>query len=866
MASRACGGMVVHAPGSGRVPASPLFALRIRRQTKESSTIMRPRTALRLSLLAAFVGLPASIAGAQTLLSPDAEGAAAPASLDMPSMFFQPEIGCGKACAFHAAISSGFTPGQLVPGARFGTRGPGTDPTDVLNNNLSIEVLSVTPPGSGTGSGSASIAGTNVMTIRSMQNGLSSFAFGLRSQYTVTNCTVTDSAGAYTVTPTTPPSNNSSYQRTITFSRPINAGQTFTISISYNGDTANVGLGSFFAGTQNGAAGAPTAVCTLSEPYYAASWWPCKDGDVRFVGDNSDKATLDMAITAPDTLTSISNGLLVGVDTLSGNRKRYRWSTSYPMTTYLVCFASTQYNQWSVNYNYGPGLNMPVQFSIYPSSDTPDNRAVWENTVNMLAAYQPIYGLYPFVNEKYGIYQFEFSGGQEHQTYTGQGRNGAFVESITAHELGHQWWGDNLTCKTWSDIWLNEGFATYTEALWEERKPNPTTTLQAAMNSRKPSSGNGTGINSPLSTVYIPAYDPQTGVTTGTTGDPNRIFNSDFSYRKGAWVLHMLRKVMGDTAFFNGLQTYRAAFQLGSPATADFTAIMTSVHGQDLSWFFNPWLYQPGAPTYTYGFTNKAVNGQNYLRLKVTQTQDAPMPIFTMPMDVRITTTAGVTLANVRTRSASDDFLIPIPATASAVTLDPGGWILNYGKTAATYVQGPPKIVSLTIPPGTNIPSTSAPVALAIVFSDNVNASAANFGITRNGASVPFSFSYSASTMRATLSFSPPLSAGAYSVAISDAITAVANGQRLDGELASNTAAALPSGDGSALGSALYSFTIAAPPCPQNFNGADGLTVQDIFDFLSAWFAGQPAADFDNSGTLTVQDIFAFLGAWFAGC
>ncbi len=829
---------------------------------------MRSRTAIRSALLAACICLPACFAAAQTLLTPTTDEPGALPPLDTPRMFFQPEVGCGKACAFHASINSGWQPGELLPGARFGTRGPGggTDPTDVINNNLAIEILSVTPPATGTGSGSANIAGTNLMTIRCTQNGLTSFAFGLRYQYTISNCTITDSLGSYAVTPSlppTPPAAVTSYQRTITFLRPISAGQTFTISISYSGITANVGLGSFFAGTQNGAAGAPTAVCTLSEPYYAASWWPCKDGDLRLTGDNSDKATLDMAITAPDTLTSISNGLLVGVDTLGGSRKRYRWSTGYPMTTYLVCFATSQFTQWSVNYNYGAGLNMPVQFSIYPSSDTPSNRAAWELVPTMLATYAPMYGLYPFINEKYGIYQFEFGGGQEHQTYTGQGRGGAFVEYITAHELGHQWWGDNITCKTWSDIWLNEGFATYTEALWEERKPSPTTTLQDAMAARKPSAA---GIASSGSTVYITAYDPASGVTTNTTGDPNRIFNSDFSYRKGGWVLHMLRKIMGDAAFFNGLQTYRAAYQLRAATTADFTAVMTSVHGQDLSWFFNPWLYQPGAPTYSYGFTNKTINGQTYLRLNVSQTQASPAPIFTMPMDVQITTTSGTTLASVRTHSASDDFLIPIPAVATAVAIDPSGWILNYGKNTAPYVQGPPKIVSLSTSPGASIPVGSAPTALSIVFSDNVTVSAANIGITRSAASVPFTFAYNAASGTATLTFTAPLAAGTYDVAVSDAITAVANSQRLDGELAGNTAAALPSGDGVALGSSLFSFTITAPPCAADFNASGTLTVQDIFDFLASWFSGQSAADFNQTGGINVQDIFDFLAAWFTGC
>ncbi len=839
MAAGSSGGMVFFSRTRGSSTTHPEFAL-----------IMRQRTAVRSLMLTACVGLPAAFASAQSMLTPSADQ---PATTDMPSMFFQPDIGCGKACAFHAAVASGgWQPGQMLPGARFGPRGPGTpDPTNVLNNNLAIEILSVTPS-----STSASIAGTNVMTILCNQNGLTTFAFGLRSQYTVTNCTVTDSVGAYTVTPTTPPANNTSYARTITFIRPINAGTTFTISISYTGNTANVGLGSFFAGTQNGAAGAPTAVDTLSEPYYAASWWPCKDGDVRLAGDNSDKATLDMAITAPDTLTSVSNGLLVGVDTLSGSRKRYRWSTSYPLTTYLAFIGVSQFTQWTVNYNYTGGT-MPVQFSIYPSSDTPANRAIWEKVPTMLATYQPMYGLYPFINEKYGIYQFEFSGGQEHQTYTGQGRSGAFVESITAHELGHQWWGDNLTCKTWSDIWLNEGFATYTEALWEERKPNPTTTLQAAMVARKP----GTGANG---TVYVTPYDPSTGVTTNTTGDPNRIFNSDFSYRKGGWVLHMLRHIMGDAQFFNGLQTYRAAFNLGSPTTADFTTIMTSVYGSDLSWFFNPWLYQPGAPNYAFGWANTTINGQRYLRLKLNQTQTAAPTIFTMPVDVQITTASGTINASVRSHTLSDDFLIPIPAAATAVAIDPSDWILNYGKTSITYVQGPPKVVTTSPLPGASIPAASAPGTLTIGFSDNVTIAAANIGVSLGANPVPFTFAYNPTTFVATLTFSGPLAAGTYNIVVSDAITA--GSIRLDGELASNSAGALPSGDGVALGSTLYSFTITAPPCAVDFNNSNSVNVQDIFDFLASWFTGSPSADFNHMNGVNVQDIFDFLAAWFTGC
>jgi hypothetical protein len=807
----------------------------------------RAIASLAVSIVACLPGLPGGAALAQGL---------EPGPGEVPPEF-EPSVGCGKACVYHSGVNSQPS-GQLIPGARFGPRGPGsTDPTNVLHNNLAIEILSVD-----TNAQTASITGTNVMTIVSNVNNLTTFTFVLRCNYTVSSCVVTDTIGSYSVTPTVPScSPVTTYSRVITFARPINLGDTFTISISYNGTAiSGLGLGSFYAGTQNGVTGAPTTVCTLSEPYYAGTWWPCKDGDVFTEGDNSDKATLDCAITAADTFQSVSNGLLVGVDTLSGNRKRYRWSTSYPLSTYLVFFSTSVYNQYSLDYNYTGGT-MPVQFSIYTTQDTTTNRGVWALVPTMLATYEPIYGLYPFVNEKYGIYQFEFSGGQEHQTYTGQGRAGAFDERITSHELGHQWWGDNITCKTWSDIWLNEGFATYTECLWAERKPGSTgfPALHAMIidGSHKPTTAQ---LASSDSIVYVPTAD---------ISNAGRIFSAAYTYEKAAWVLHMLRHILGDTAFFNALQTYRAAKQGGAASTSDFTSIVSGVAGQDLSWYFNPWLYQPGAPAYSFGWTNATINGQQYLRLNVSQTQSAgSFPIFTMPVDVAITPTSGPVInTSVRSHSASDDFLIPLPAgtTVSAVAIDPNDWILNTGKTSVSYTSGPPKVVSLSPAPGSSFALASAPTSLTIGFSDPVTVTAANIGVTLGAVNVPFTFSYNAAMMKATLTFSSPLTAGTYNVTISDAIVATGNSKHLDGELATNTAAALPSGDGDPLGPSMFTFTVNGAPCAVDFNHNGTVEVQDIFDFLNAWFAGNPAADF-NGGGLSVQDIFDFLNAWFVGC
>ncbi|MCC6322560.1 MAG: hypothetical protein IT438_14120 [Phycisphaerales bacterium] len=710
------------------------------------------------------------------------------AEMDMLPMIMEEPIGCAKQRVYMDRWAGGLAPdGGPRPG--LGDRGPGsTDPTDVLNNTLDIEVA---PP-------DASLSGSNIMTIRSNVNNLTTFTFRLRWNFTVSACTVTDSVGSYTVSPTVPFSGSTppSYGRTFTLLRPINQNEVFTVRVDYSGTLVEgIGLGSVVFGPQNNVSGNPGAVCSLSEPYYAATWWPCKDGDVFLPGDNSDKATLNMSITAPDNFKSVSNGVLQGVDVVPGGKLRYRWATTYPLSTYLVAFSTSEYNVFTDVYDYGEGT-MPLEFYIYPISDTAGNRDLWLQVATMLQVFRPKFGLYPFVNEKYGIYQFEFSGGMEHQTFTGQGRSGAFLDWLSAHELAHQWFGDSLTCKTWSDIWLNEAFATYGEALWAELKPGSSgqPALRAWMNSRRPANPDGT--------VYVPAED---------VDNPNRIFNAGITYNKGAWVLHQLRRILGDTTFFNAVQTYRMTYEGGAPTTADLIAVFNSVAGQDLSWYFNPWLFDVGAPTYEYGWMPVAINGQDYLRVMIRQVQPAPYPYFTMPIDVDVTVDGGTTTHVVRSFGSVSHFLFPIdPGTVSSVALDPRNWVLEYGKTLVAYQAGPPKIVETSPAPGQALPAPAAPSVLTVRFSDDVSAAAANFSVTRDGNPVSFVFNYNSGLREASLDFGSALLPGAYSLIVSDALqSAAAVPLALDGEVAVSTQpASLPSGDGAPGGLAAISFTV----------------------------------------------------------
>lgn len=750
------------------------------------------------------------------------------------------ECACGKIDRLRAM---GATWGMdEATGSPFAAREASTD-TDLISVDLDIEI---TPSGAGVGT----IAGTNTMRVRSLVNGLTQFTFRLRSQYTISSLTVNGNA-------VTPPGVTPTYTRLVTLDRAYNAGEEFTIAITYSGVAVNVGLGSIWFTTQNG----QPIVSSLSESYYAGTWWPVKDGDFGQPGDNGDKAIGSIAITAPSALKTVSNGLLTSTTPVAGGKTKYRWTTAYPTSPYLFCFSTTNYNQWTQNYTYpltGGGTGtMPVQFSIYPASDNAGNRAAWEKVLDMLPVFRTIYGEYPFVNEKYGIYQFPFGGGMEHQTYTGQG---TFDESVTAHELGHQWWGDHVTCKTWNDIWLNEGMATYTEALWEERKAGSSglPALHATMAARRPTAFNDS--------VYC--YD---------VSNVNRIFSTNFTYRKAGWVFHQLRHVMGDATFFAALAQYRLAYGGSAATTNNFRDVCASVSGRDLTEYFADWVYGTGVPSYTYGVQNVNIAGQNYAKVVINQTQTTTYgsgSAFTTPLDVRVTTSAGTQNFVVQNSARLQHYLLPVPAAATGMSLDPDTWVLVESKASTAYTNGPAKVVTITPAPGSTL--ASPPASIQVRFSENVSINAGNVSLVGPGGPVAFSFAYASNV--ATITPTSALAGGSYTLTFSG-VNTVASGMSLDGEIVGGS---LPSGDGIAGGSASWSFSVTPPACPADLDDGTGtgttdggVDINDLLYFLAKFEAGDAAADLDDDGDpavgtpdggVDINDLLFFLARFEGGC
>ncbi|MEO8210150.1 MAG: M1 family metallopeptidase, partial [bacterium] len=334
------------------------------------------------------------------------------------------------------------------------------------------------------------------------------------------------------------------------------ASNNFIVEIDYEGSPKNEGFDSFGFKTFDD----EPAIYTLSEPNYAATWWPCKDL-------TTDKTTFEMIITIPPQLTAVSNGSLLEVKDESNGDKTFYWKESYPITTYLVSIAIGKYDKWSDTYSsIDSSKQMPVDYYSYPTY-TDRAKVDWKNTVSMIEYFSKTFGEYPFINEKYGMAMFGWiSGAMEHQTISSMGYtlvNGSGkYEDIVVHELVHQWFGDAISPKTWKDIWLNEGFATYGEALWEEHT-NGKEAYRIFMKKNDYGSFQGT------------VYNPE-GFIFGPT-----------VYNKGAWCLHMLRGLVGDTVFFNIIKTYYDRFKYKTADTYDFKKVCEEVSGTDLTYFFN---------------------------------------------------------------------------------------------------------------------------------------------------------------------------------------------------------------------------------------------------------------------------------------
>jgi len=384
-----------------------------------------------------------------------------------------------------------------------------------------------------------------------------------------------------------------------------NYGDDFSFTIFYNGHPVEGGFQAFAFETHN----FTDIATTLSEPYFARTWWPCKD----YPDDKADSA--DIIITHPDNFVCSSNGNLVSVVDNGDGTKTTQWHESYPITTYLISICVTDYQTFKNWYFPTEGDSMPVEYWVYPENWSAANSS-YPITVDMIEVCADRFVPYPFIDEKYGMSQFPWGGAMEHQTNTSMSSY-AYYESIIVHELAHQWWGDMITCENWHEIWMNEGFASYAEALWVESQGD-FSDYRNYMNSMRYTYGG---------TIYCQ-----------DTTDVWEIFSGRV-YDKGAWVLHMLRHVVGDSTFFDILQTYGddPQYKWGDITTLEFRDLCEAVSGMDLHQFFDDWIFGEYYPRYYYSFTYDQYGPTDYVvYLHVRQTQTSDPQVFDMPVDIEV--------------------------------------------------------------------------------------------------------------------------------------------------------------------------------------------------------------------------------------
>ncbi|MBN1543630.1 M1 family metallopeptidase, partial [candidate division KSB1 bacterium] len=418
-------------------------------------------------------------------------------------------------------------------------------------------------------------------------------------------------------------------------------GTEVDLTVCYGGNPPFGGtFGSFAFDKCNGR----DMIWSLSEPYGARFWWPCKD----YPSDKAD--SVDIRITVPDHLIVASNGTLREVVETDG-WLTYWWHEQYPITTYLVSVAIHPYTVYSDWFHYGESDSMQVQFYVFP-----ENFQVvqtnYAKTVPMIEVLSDLYGLYPFIEEKYGHAEFVWGGGMEHQTITSLG---GWSEDLIVHELAHMWWGDMITCHSFHHIWLNEGFAVYSEALWHENQYGK----QALHNKMARERFFGPG------TIFV--ENPETEV----------IFDGNLSYAKASWVLHMLRHWVGDSVFFDILHTYRERYEFQTATTEQFREVCEDVSGLDLEAYFQQWIYDEGFPVYEFLWESSPDgNGGSIVSGVIKQIQSLG-PIFNMPIDVTVKMAGGDTTIVLYNDRAVQTFEFTIPQTPEKVLLDPEEWILR---------------------------------------------------------------------------------------------------------------------------------------------------------------------------------------------
>ncbi len=437
-------------------------------------------------------------------------------------------------------------------------------------------------------------------------------------------------------------------QLIVHLSVPVSVGQMDSVVVFYQGIPTGSGFGSFLQ-ARHGNDSIPI-IWTLSEPYGAMEWWPCK----QTLSDKID--SIDVIVTTPELYRTASNGILVS-ETVTGSMRTMHWKHRHPIAAYLVAIGVTNYTHYSDYVELEDGKVVEILNYVYPES-LGQVRAQTPAAVGIMKFFNSLIGEYPFSDEKYGHAQFGWAGGMEHQTMSFMGN---FSFDLIAHEMAHQWFGNYITLASWQDIWLNEGFATYFTGLAKENLDGES----EFMSWKK------------RNVEDITSFSGGSVFVTDTT-NMSILFSGRLSYSKGAYLLHMLRWIIGEEDFFNGIRSYfrDPAIASGFAQHDQLVAHLEAAGDTILTEFFNDWYYGEGFPVYSLRFTSDMKRTVLYLSQI---TSHPSVDFFEMPVPVRVYSQGKIDSADYRLNNTynNQEFVIEPGFEVNEIKIDPRLWLIS---------------------------------------------------------------------------------------------------------------------------------------------------------------------------------------------
>ena len=430
-----------------------------------------------------------------------------------------------------------------------------------------------------------------------------------------------------------------SHQLIIPLGVTLTANQKDSIKIHYQGAPNMSSRAYFRSVTLSG-----PNIATLSQPYGAHYWWPCFEN----LKDKIDSIDIELTVDTP--YIAVSNGLLTSQKTV-GNKQTFLFKHRYPVATYLVAIAVAKYDKYTQS-AFLPSINQNLDIVNYafPHNNLVDNKAKTLETVKMMRLFDSLFGTYPFHKELYGHAQFTWGGGMEHQTMSFMSN---FNYDLIAHELAHQWFGDKVTCGSWKELWLNEGFATYLNLICYEFLESKTEWYQ---NLKK--FGEDV-MRFPNGSVY--AYD---------TVNVNRLFEYRTTYQKGAMILHQLRWVIGDEPFFNSLKEYINDSQLSYNFSrqSHLKYYLEKNSNTDLTDYFDDWVYGEGYPIYDITWVQKG----EQLNIDISQMQShSSVDLFNIDLPLLVRGNSKDSLLRITVSEANFRASFQMPFKVKSVSFDP---------------------------------------------------------------------------------------------------------------------------------------------------------------------------------------------------